>query len=133
MLRVVLLCCALLLLITVVSAPASAQTAASRAPVEAMKDYTLVLVEAETASELIEARDFITAAGGTVAVVLPPKAIFGWITPAVEARILGQHRIRAIHRSVINAPPAGFRDSNTQIAISLFNDMASGRNARRRR
>ncbi|MFL6277905.1 MAG: putative Ig domain-containing protein [Blastocatellia bacterium] len=98
-----------------------------------MKDYTLVLVEAETANELIEARDFITAAGGTVAVVLPPKAIFGWITPAVEARILGQHRIRAIHRSVITAPPAGFRDRNTQIAISLFNDMASGRNARRQR
>ncbi|HEY9230964.1 MAG TPA: fibronectin type III domain-containing protein, partial [Blastocatellia bacterium] len=130
MLRVVLLCCVLLLLITATGVPASAQTGA---PVEGMKDYTLILVDAETAGELSEARDFIAASGGTVAIVLPPKAIFGWVTPAVEARIVGQHRIRAVHRSLINTPPAGFRDRMTRMAISLFNDMASGRSDRRRR
>src|SRR5205085_8014757 len=103
MLRVVLLCCVLLLLITAAGVPASAQTGA---PVEGMKDYTLILVDAETAGELSEARDFIAASGGAVAIVLPPKAIFGWVTPAVEARIVGQHRIRAVHRSLINTPPA---------------------------
>ena len=115
MLRVVLLCCVLLLLITATGVPASAQTGA---PVEGMKDYTLILVDAETAGELSEARDFIAASGGAVAIVLPPKAIFGWVTPAVEARIVGQHRIRAVHRSLINTPPAGFRDRMTRMAIA---------------
>ncbi|HJQ25953.1 MAG TPA: putative Ig domain-containing protein [Blastocatellia bacterium] len=129
MLRVVLLCCVLLLLLTATGPIASAQTAA---PVEGMKDYTLILVDAETADQLSEARDFIAASGGTVAVVLPPKAIFGWVPPAVADRIVGQHRIRAVQRSVINTPPAGFRDRVTQMAIRMFNDMASGRAARRR-
>jgi Putative Ig domain/Bacterial Ig domain len=131
MYRVVLLPCVLLLLLTATATPASAQAAARRSPVEWMKGYTLILVAADTKSELAEARDFIIASGGTVAVTLPPHAIFGWITPAVEAKIVGQHRIRAVHRAVINTPPAGFRDRDTQVAINLFNDIASGRSARR--
>ncbi|MEN3332321.1 MAG: hypothetical protein V7641_1686 [Blastocatellia bacterium] len=131
MFRVVLLSCVLLLLLTATGTPAFAQADARRAPVEGMNGYTLVLVAAETKSDLAEARDFIAASGGTVAVVLPPHAIFGWITPAVEAQIIGKHHIRAVYRSVINAPPAAFRDRETQMAINLYNDIASGRSARR--
>jgi hypothetical protein len=131
MFRVVLLSCLLLLLFTATGTSAFAQADARRAPVEWMNGYTLVLVAAETKSDLAEARNFIAASGGTVAVVLPPHAIFGWITPAVEARIVGKHHIRAVHRSVINAPPAAFRDRETRMAINLYNDIASGRSARR--
>src|SRR5436853_3006524 len=131
MFRVVLLSCVLLLLLTATGTSALAQADARRSPVEWMNGYTLVLVEAATKSDLTEARNFIVASGGTVAVVLPPHAIFGWITPAVEAKIVGKHHIRAVHRSVINAPPAAFRDRETRLAINLFNDIASGRSARR--
>jgi hypothetical protein len=131
--RVVLLSCVLLLLLTAAGTPAFAQADARRVPVEWRQGYTLVLVDAQTKSELAEARDFIAASGGTVAVLLPPHAIFGWITPAVEAKIVGKHGIRAVHHSVINTPPAAFRDRETQMAINLFNDIASGRSARRQR
>ncbi|MFL6214654.1 MAG: putative Ig domain-containing protein [Blastocatellia bacterium] len=129
--RVVLLCCVLLVLLTATGAPALAQSNPPRPPAEWIKGYTIVLVAAETKSELAEARDFIAQSGGTVAVVMPPRAIFGWITPAVEAQIVGKHGIRAVYRSVVNTPPAGFRDRETEMAINLFNDIASGRRARR--
>jgi hypothetical protein len=128
--RVVLLCCVLLVLLTATGAPALAQSNPPRPPAEWMKGYTLILVAAESGSELAEARDFITQSGGTVAIAMPPHAIFGWITPAVEAAIVGKHRIRAVYRSVVNTPPAGFNDRATATAISMFNDIASGRRAR---
>lgn len=132
MFRVVLLSCALLLLLTVTGSLVFAQApAARRAPADWMQGYTLVLVDAETKTDLAEARDFITAAGGTVAIVMPPRAIFGWISPAVEAKITGQHHIRSVHRTVVNPQAAGLRDADTQLAIKLFNDLASGRAARR--
>src|SRR2546423_1197176 len=133
MFRAVLLPCALFLLLIATAPFAFAQAdAAPRASSEWMKGYTLILVDAATRNDLIEARDFITAAGGTIAVVLPPHAIFGWITPAVEAKIVGQHHIRSVHRSAINAQSTAFRDAETRLAINLFNDMASGRSARHR-
>jgi len=131
MYRAILLSCVLLLLLTTTATPAFAQADARRAPVEWMNGYVLVLVDAETKSDLADARDFIAASGGRVAVVLPPHSIFGWVTPAVEAKIIGKHHIRAVYRSVINTPPAAFRDRETQMAIKLFNEIASGRSARR--
>ena len=102
-----------------------------RSPAEWTKGYTLVLVDAQSKNDLIEAREFIAAAGGTIAVVLPPRAIFGWITPEVEARIVGKHHVVSVHRSMVNAQAVPFHDSDTRLAINLFNDIASGRTARR--
>lgn len=94
--------------------------------------YTLVLVDTSSKAELAQARDFIVSQGGTVAIVLPPHAIMGWIAPDADSRILGRHGIRSIHRSPVGSPPPGFRDRETQTAINAFNDIASGRSARRR-
>ncbi len=102
----------------------------SRSPVDWMTGYTLVLVDADSNAELAEARDFITSQGGTVAIVLPPHSIFGWITPEVGARIIGRHGIRSIHRSAVDSVPAKFRDHDTQLGVRIFNDIASGRRAR---
>ncbi|HKS40502.1 MAG TPA: hypothetical protein VJX74_07785, partial [Blastocatellia bacterium] len=84
--------CTLFLLIAIISIPAySHPEIEARSPVEWMKGYTLVLVDARSKSELADARDFIIAQGGTVAVVLPPHAILGWITPEVSSKIVGRH------------------------------------------
>jgi hypothetical protein len=93
--------------------------------------YTLVLVDTNSKAELAEARDFIVAQGGTVAVVVPPHAILGWLSPEVGSRILGKHGIKSIHRSVADQGSTGFRDRETEIAIGLFNDIVSGRRDRR--
>ncbi|HEX8184959.1 MAG TPA: hypothetical protein VF747_09420, partial [Blastocatellia bacterium] len=133
MIRVVSLSRAVLLLLLTLSATAFAHPGApSRSPVEWMKGYTLVLVDASSKSDLADARDFIVAQGGTVAIVLPPHTILGWISPEVGAKILGKHGIRSIHRSAIDAQSTGFSDRETQIAIKLFNDIASGVTARRK-
>ncbi len=94
--------------------------------------YTLVLVDASSKAELAEARDFIVSQGGTVAIVLPPHAIMGWIARDADSRLLGRHGIRSIYRSPVGTPPSGFTDRETQTAINAFNDIASGRSARRR-
>jgi putative Ig domain-containing protein len=94
--------------------------------------YTLVLVDTSSRAELEQARDLIVSQGGRVAIVLPPHAIMGWISADSDSRILGRHGIRSIHRSPIGSAPSGFRDRETQTAINAFNDIASGRSARRR-
>ncbi|HSO75620.1 MAG TPA: putative Ig domain-containing protein, partial [Blastocatellia bacterium] len=76
---------------------------------------------------------FIVAQGGAVAVVVPPHAILGWISPEVGARILGKRGIRSIHRSVVDQRSVAYTDRETQIAIGLFNDIVSGRRARQAR
>lgn len=95
--------------------------------------YALVLVDSTSKADLAEARDFIVAQGGVVAVVVPPHAILGWISPEVGGRILGKRGIRSIHRSAVDRRSAGFEDRETQIAIGLFNDIVSGRRARQAR
>jgi hypothetical protein len=94
--------------------------------------YTLVLIDADSKAALAEARDFILSQGGRVAVVVPPHAIMGWISPETDSRILGHNGIRSIYRSPLGSAPAGFRDRETEIAISAFNDIASGKSAARR-
>jgi hypothetical protein len=96
-----------------------------------MNEYTLVLVDADSQAELAEARDFITAQGGKVAIVLPPRAIMGWVAPDVGARIIGRYKIRSIHRSPLQASANRYSDRETQIAINIFNEIASGARARR--
>ena len=56
----------------------------------------------------------------------------GWIAPDLDSRLVGRHGIRSIHRSPIGSPPSGFADRESRSAINAFNDIASGRNARRR-
>ncbi|HWO02563.1 MAG TPA: hypothetical protein VNS63_25190, partial [Blastocatellia bacterium] len=118
-----------LLLLTSSNAPGSAF--AGRATEGAT--YTLILVDTNSKADLAEARDFIVAQGGAVAVVVPPHAILGWVSPEVGARILGKRGIKSIHRSVIDPRSAGFTDRETQVAIGLFNDIVSGRRARQAR
>ena len=94
--------------------------------------YTLMLVDASTKAELAQARDYIVSQGGRVAIVLPPHAIMGWIAADADSRLMGRHGIRSIHRLPVASPPSGFADRETQTAIQAFNDIASGRSARRR-
>ncbi len=95
--------------------------------------YALVLVDSSSKADLAEARDFIVAQGGAIAVVVPPHAIMGWVSPEVGARILGKRGIRSIHRSAVDPRSAGFTDRETQVVIGLFNEIVSGRRARQAR
>lgn len=122
----------LLVLLVLTTCSASARTHSQKPPAEVPGAYTLVLVDASSKAELAEARDFITSQGGRVAIVVPPHAIMGWISAEADARLVGHHGIRSIHRSPLTSIPSGFRDRETQATINIFNDIASGRTARRR-
>lgn len=133
MVRFVLRSVAVFLVLTVCNSSASSHpTSRSRLSTDSRGGYTLVLVDAGSQTELVEARDFIVAQGGSVAIVMPPHSIMGWIPPELDSAILGRHGIHSIYRSPVSSPPAKFRDRNTQLAINAFNDIASGRNAKRR-
>jgi hypothetical protein len=132
MVRMASLSCAVTLLLLALGAPALAHPVASpRPPAEWTRGYTMLLVEADSKAELAQARDYVVAQGGTVAIVLPPHVILGWVTPEVGSKILGRHGIRSIHRSAVDAASTGFNDRETRIAINMFNDIASGSAARR--
>ncbi len=122
-----------LLALIVYSSSAGAHSQNQPGPsVDSGGEYTLVLVDTSSNAELAQARDFIVSQGGRVAIVLPPHAIMGWISADTDTRILGRHGIRSIHRSPVGSAPSGFRDRETQSAINAFNEIASGRTAKRR-
>jgi putative Ig domain-containing protein/Big-like domain-containing protein len=109
------------------------QAVPQRSAVAWMSGYTLVLVDTDSKAELAETADFISSQGGTIAIILPPRAILGWIPPDVATRITGRRNIRSVHRTPIDSVPAGFNDAHTRMAIRIFNDVASGRAERRAR
>jgi hypothetical protein len=96
-------------------------------------NYSLILVDTESSTELASAGEFIASQGGTVAVVVPPHAIFAWLTPDTAARIRGRNGIRAIHFREVDVGLLPFQDRATQITVRSFNDLVSGRSARRAR
>lgn len=97
-----------------------------------LNGYTLLLVDANSNAQLAEARDFVISQGGRVAITVPPHAIMGWIKPELDSSLLGHHGIRSIHRSPLESAPPRFRDQSTLLTIEAFNDIASGRVAKRR-
>jgi hypothetical protein len=103
-----------------------------KSPHSWMNGYTLILVDGTSKEDLANARDFITAQGGRIAVVLPPRAILGWIPANIKARLLGRHKIRSIHTSTVDVNSIGFTDRDTLLAVKLFNDVVSGRLASRK-
>jgi len=94
--------------------------------------YALILVNAGSNAELADSRDFIISQGGRVAIVVPPHAIMGWISPETDSNLLGRHGIHSIYRSPVVSAPQGFRDRETLTTLSAFNDIVSGRMAKRR-
>ncbi len=92
--------------------------------------YTLVLVDADSLEELNQARAFILAAGGDVAITLPPHALLGWISPEVGEKIVGKQGIRSLHRTPLRSIPRRFNDRDTQFAIKVFNGIVSGQSVR---
>ncbi len=133
MVRLVFRTSVALLVLTVCSRSAGAQThSQTGSPAAPGAPYSLVLVDAVSKAELAQARDFIMSQGGRVAIVLPPHAIMGWIPSEVDSRILGRNGIRSIFRSPVASTPSRFRDRETQLAINAFNEIASGRSAKRR-
>jgi hypothetical protein len=133
MVRFVYRSLAALLVLIACSASASTQPRdQSGLSAEGRAGYTLILVDASSKGEIAQARDFISSQGGRVAIVVPPHAIMGWVSPEVDSRILGHHGIRSIHRSTLASAPSGFKDRETQLAINAFNDITSGRIAKRR-
>lgn len=98
---------------------------------DSRRGYALVLVDANSNAELAEARDFIVSQGGRVAIVVPPHSIMGWINPEADSNLLGHHGIRSIHRSPVGSAPQGFRDRETLLTLNAFNDISSGRAAKR--
>ncbi|HWP42107.1 MAG TPA: putative Ig domain-containing protein, partial [Blastocatellia bacterium] len=135
MARLTFLSCAVLLLLlgstTFAQTDSHSLAQRPRSPIEWMDGYTLVLVDADSSAEIAEARDFIAGQGGRVAIVVPPHSILGWITPEVESKIIGRHGIRSVHRSALDRVPGEFTDRQTRLAIDAFNEIASGRRARR--
>lgn len=124
--------CTLLLLLT---ASVFSKTLSGSQSVNASRDwtngYTLVLLDGHTDDDFAQARDFILAQGGRIAILLPPHAMLGWIDSALDSKLVGSHGVRSIHRAPLKVSSTGYTDRETRAAIALFNDVSSGRTAKR--
>ena len=61
--------------------------------------YTLVVLE--KGADLHAARRLVQDEGGTVALLLPPRILMGWIPPGIDAALLGRAGILSIHREPV--------------------------------
>ena len=80
----------------------------------------------EEGADVHNARRWIQARGGRVAVMLPPRVLAGWIPPSLDAALVGQAGIRSLHR---DAAPSDseFSDGATRSAARYFDRIVQGR------
>ncbi|MFQ5601469.1 MAG: right-handed parallel beta-helix repeat-containing protein, partial [Candidatus Krumholzibacteriia bacterium] len=87
--------------------------------------YTLFLLE--EGADLHAARRLVQSQGGTVALMLPPRVLTGWIDPRHDARLVGRAGIRSIHREPLAAAPSGVHDRASLAALRFFGRGVRGR------
>jgi hypothetical protein len=100
-------------------------TSASAAPVARWSDgYSLVVLE--SGADLRRATRLVQAAGGTVALELPPRCLAGWIPPRADAALVGHAGIRSIHRGSAALPADLMADRAMRHAARFFVRAARG-------
>jgi predicted outer membrane repeat protein len=89
-----------------------------------MNGYTMVLLE--EGADIQNARRWVQAQGGQVALMLPPRVLTGWIPESLDATLIGHAGIRSIHRS--SGPSASeLVDVDSRVAVESFERIVQGR------
>jgi len=96
----------------------------SDAPRRWSAGYTLVLLE--PGADAKSAMQLVQAEGGTVAVVVPPRVLLGWLPAASDAALLGREGIRSIHREPLTAMPSDLDDRSARAAVRSFGSAVRG-------
>lgn len=117
-----LVLCGLVAAAIVSAAPAAAQFSGPAAPAVWSTGYCFVLLRPGT--DLHAARRLVQQEGGAVALVLPPRALTGWIPPGRDAALVGRAGIERIVRSAAEPPIAA--DGATQSAWRFYARAARG-------
>lgn len=82
------------------------------------QDYALVVLE--DGADVHAARRLVQSAGGSVALLLPPRLLTGWIDPGLDAALRGRAGIRSIHRGAPDAWPADLDGPAVRPGLGFF-------------
>ena len=89
-----------------------------------VQGYTMVVLE--EGADAHNARRLIQARGGSVALILPPRVLTGWIPEPLDAELLGHAGIQSLHRGA--APSAAiFRNEAGRSAARFFDRVVQDR------
>ncbi|HYS54547.1 MAG TPA: hypothetical protein VER58_12385 [Thermoanaerobaculia bacterium] len=106
-----------------------------------LQGYTAIITTNATETEARAARDFAEQQGARIAVITP-RIMLGWVNPALDRTLIGQHGILAITRAAVDArslrldepslPQLPFLEKQAGIALRFFNAVVSGEIARQK-
>lgn len=89
------------------------------------RDLSLILMNHADVRSANEARDFVTAAGGRVAILVPPHAMLAWIPVELANRLIGRYGIESIVSDPIDPATVKYPDPESRRAVDLFNSIKS--------
>jgi hypothetical protein len=88
--------------------------------------YTLVLTGNTDIASANQARDYVISQGGRIAILSPPHAMLGWISPELAQQIIGKHGIEQVFFSPVDLGKIKYQDEQTMAVVNFFNAVASG-------
>jgi hypothetical protein len=109
----------------VASAGAQHEHASARAA-DWLEGYTLIVMSNTDIAAANRARDFVISQGGRIAILVPPRVMLGWISPALAQGLIGHHGIESVSHAPVNLAALKYQDDKTRAAVSFFNAVTSG-------
>ncbi len=117
----------ILILGLVAMSSSQANTGGDNSVLPWVNNYTLIILNTNSISELRQAEQFIRSQGGLLGVDVPPHVITGWIASETAAQLIGKHGIiEAIQEPVDETGFASLSDEE-RFLINYFNRVTSGR------
>jgi len=91
------------------------------------KNYTLIVLNTSSVSELRQAEEFIRSKGGKLGVDVPPRVITGWIATEVAPQLVGQYGIIEVSQEPVDELRFRGLTEEERFLINYFNRVSSGR------
>lgn len=88
--------------------------------------YTLITMSNADIASANKARDYVTSRGGTIAVLLPPHIMLGWVPPEIADSLVGNYGIESVTDNPLNLTQLKYRDEGSLAAANFFNAVVTG-------
>ncbi|HSE39121.1 MAG TPA: PPC domain-containing protein, partial [Acidobacteriota bacterium] len=90
------------------------------------KGYTMIVLESTDIASTHAAQEYVESLGGKIAIVIPPRIMFGWIPENLRTTIQGQHGISFVTDQQVNLNSFASQGEDMRLAANIFNYVVSG-------
>jgi hypothetical protein len=91
-----------------------------------IQGYSLILLSCNDTECANKARDYVIDMGGTIAILVPPHAMVGWIPPEIAGELIGNYGIESIYFHPVDLINIKYKNDESIALVNFFNYVTSG-------